>query len=49
MAGRLNRVVARMSLLHEVIALVTLIACHGILFIAAWCGFRALVRRNREE
>ena len=33
----------------EVIALVTFIVCHGILFIAAWCGFRAMVRRNREE
>jgi len=33
----------------EVIALATLFACHGILFIAAWCGLRALVRRNREE
>jgi hypothetical protein len=36
-------------MIREAIALAALVACHGILFIAAWCGLRALVRRNREE
>lgn len=33
----------------EVIALGTLLVCWAILFIAAWLGYRALVRSIREK